>query len=149
MFNIPETTVFLLPTKILADTTHRVSARFGSEVYDTIYAIIHLIHPWPKNGLKLKDTTVIPMVQLLYNCIRYTVYQVFSACIHFPVCSREYQSREKCIRVNLTQSIANQVDCQRLLLGFCAILIRVDLINSFRMEFTEKTWCVNNPIYGN
>lgn len=37
MFNIPETTVCLLPTKILADTTHRVSARFGSEVYDTIY----------------------------------------------------------------------------------------------------------------
>ena len=40
----------------------------------------------------------------------YTVYQVFSAWIHFPLCSREYRSRDKCIRVNMTQSLANQID---------------------------------------
>ena len=33
-----------------------------------------------------------------------TVLQVFSACIHCPLCSREYQNREKFNRVNLTQS---------------------------------------------
>ena len=38
-----------------------------------------------------------------------SLYQVFSASIHFLLCSREYQSREKCICVNLTQSLANQV----------------------------------------
>ena len=47
---------------------------------------------------------------LKINSIINTVYQVFSACIHFPLCSREYQSHEKCIRINLTQSLANQVD---------------------------------------
>ena len=40
----------------------------------------------------------------------YTVYQVISTCIHFLLYSQEYKSREKCIHVNLTQFLANQVD---------------------------------------
>ena len=36
----------------------------------------------------------------------------------------------------------------RLLLWFRELLIRVDLIHGFRMEFAEKTWRVNNLIYG-
>ena len=36
-----------------------------------------------------------------------------------------------------------------LLLWFREILIRVDLIHCFRVEFAEKTWRVNNLIYGN
>ena len=35
---------------------------------------------------------------------KYTMYLVFSMFLHFPLCSGEYQSREKCTRVNLTQS---------------------------------------------
>ena len=33
-----------------------------------------------------------------------TVYQFFSVCIHFSLCSREYQNGEKFNRINLTQS---------------------------------------------
>ena len=36
----------------------------------------------------------------------------------------------------------------RLLLWFREILISVDLIHGFRVEFAEKTWRVNNLIYG-
>ena len=36
----------------------------------------------------------------------------------------------------------------RLLLWFYEILIRVDLIHDFRLEFAEKAWHVNNLIYG-
>ena len=33
------------------------------------------------------------------DLISYTVYQVLSACIHIPLCSREYPNREKLNRV--------------------------------------------------
>ena len=36
----------------------------------------------------------------------------------------------------------------RLLLWFREILIRVDSIHGFRVDFAEKTWRVDNLIYG-
>ena len=76
-----------------------------------------------------------------------TVYQVFSACIHFPLCSREYQNREKFNRVNLTQLLANNVDFKTLTWISWKIHSR-RLIHDFRLEFADKTWRVNNLIYG-
>ena len=32
-------------------------------------------------------------------------------------------------------------------LGFCEILIRIDLIHCFGVEFAKKLWCINNLIY--
>ena len=78
--------------------------------------------------------------------IIYRTSGFFSTCIHFPLCLREYQSREKCIRVNLTQSCKS--GRSKLSLGFHEIFIWVDLIHGFRVEFMEKTWRVNNLIYG-
>ena len=75
------------------------------------------------------------------NVMRNTVYQVLSACIHFPLCSREYQNREKFNRENLTQS------CKKLSLGFREKFTRVDLIHDLRLEFADKTWRVNNLIF--
>ena len=48
----------------------------------------------------------------LFSC--YTVYQVFSACIHFPLCSREFQNSEKFNRINLMCNLANNVDFKAL-----------------------------------
>ena len=64
--------------------------------------------------LKLLNDTL-NIKHFLYSILleQITVYQVFPACIHFPLFSREYQNRENCNRENLTQS------CKlKLLLGF-------------------------------
>ena len=69
----------------------------------------------------------------------------FFTCIHFPLCLQEYQSREKCIRVNLT--LFCKSGKLKPSLEFLEIFIRVDLIHGFRLEFAEKTWHVKNLIY--
>ena len=74
-----------------------------------------------------------------------TVYQVFSVCIHFPLCSREYKGREKCIRVNLTQSLANQVDWGSY---YEILLIFVKVSYTVLGWIRGKIWHVNNLIYG-
>ena len=63
---------------------------------------------WPYISINLDSCLVMLFVQdstLVLPIYYYnTVYQVFSACIHFLLCWREYQNREKFNRVNLTQS---------------------------------------------
>ena len=91
-----------------------------------------LPHPLPQNCPHYTQNWISSnFCPLTCNTI-YTVYQVLSACIHFPLCSREYQNREKCIRVNLTQSLANQVDWAVTWISWN------NLIHGFRMEFAEK-----------
>ena len=75
-----------------------------------------------------------------------TVHQVFSTSIHFQLCSQEYQSHEKCIRVNFIQSCKSG-RC-RLSFRFCEKFIGVDLILFLRIEFAAKVRCINNQIYG-
>ena len=71
-----------------------------------------------------------------------------SACIHFPLCPRESQSCEKCKCVNLTHFCKLST---RLKLSFGIpekfTCVQIDLIHNYRLEFANKTWCVNNLIY--
>ena len=100
--------------------------------------------------LQMNSTFSLPVnkvstLKVVWDTLKYTVYQVFTASTYFLLHLHEYQSTEKCNCVNLTHS------CKygRFQLSFVyrKKFNRVDLIHAFRVEITEKAWRVNNLIY--
>ena len=101
--------------------------------------------------LQMNSTFSLPVnkvstLKVVWDILKYTMYQVFTACSYFLLHSREYQSSEKCNGVNLIHSC--KYGRFQHSFGYRKKFNRIHLIHALRVEITEKAWRVlNNLIY--